>query len=70
MKKILIYTVCALVTVALELRKPSLEAGSLGAVCTSQLGDEGQGHWPGDVHELTVYHWVLWGRLLEILECE
>jgi len=52
------------------LRKPSLEAGSLGAVCTSQLGDEGQGHWPGDVHELTVYHWVLWGRLLEILECE
>lgn len=42
---------------------PSLSTGvkeakfgeGLGVVCTSEWGDEGQGHWPGVVHELTDY---------------
>lgn len=44
--------------------------GNLGVVYTSGWGDEGQGHWPGVVQELTGYHRMLWERLLEILECE
>lgn len=63
---------CAVLALSLSVRVEEAEFGEdLGVVCsTSEWGDEGQGHWPGAVHELTGYHQILWGRLLEILECE
>lgn len=64
-------TACAVLATSLSIKVEEAEfGGSLSVVCTSERGDEGQGHWPGVVHELTGYHRILWGRLLEILECE
>lgn len=62
---------CAVLAPSLSIRVKEAEfGGGLGVVCTSEWGDTGQGHWPGVVHELTGYPWVLWGRLPKIMKRE